>query len=199
MAKTKSKLTTLTQELTSADIRLRTHESQKWLLKKISMIRSPQHIPRGIKGETYRETNTFGIGGLYCFYYDPKLKKELPYYDKFPLVLVLQKYDDGFLGLNLHYLPIRYRAVFMDKLMDYAITQGDDIMKIQITYNILKTTTNLKEFRPCIKRYLNSHLQSRILAVQPNEWEVATFLPMHQFKKEKAQVVWQDSLEKIKG
>ena len=37
---------------------------------------------------------------LNMFFYDPKLKKKLPYYDTFPLVLPLENYSDGFLGLN---------------------------------------------------------------------------------------------------
>lgn len=199
MAKTISKLTKITSELSAAQIKARTHESQKWLLQKIAMIRSPSQIPRGIKAEKFRHVSHFVKGGMYCFYYDPKMKAELPYYDKFPLILLLEMYDDGFLGMNLHYLPIRHRAVLMDKLMNYAITQGDDILKMKIDYRILKAATNVKEFKPCIKRYLYPHLKSSILTIQPNEWEVATFLPMHQFQKAKAQVVWQDSLDSIKG
>lgn len=197
MARTKSKLTKLTTELSAAQIRQRTHESQKWLLEKIAMIRSPSQIPRGIKAEKFRHVSHFEKGGMYCFYYDPKMKKELPYYDKFPLILMLEKYEDGFLGLNLHYLPIRHRAVFMDKLMDFAIMRGDDILKLNVQYNDLKSVSRFKEFKPCIKKYLFSHLSSSVLAIQPDEWEVATFLPMHQFQKQKAQVVWQDSLNML--
>jgi hypothetical protein len=192
-----SKLTKLASELSASKYQARTVQSHKWLLQKIAAIRGPQHIPRGIKSEKFRENHTFGVGGLYCFYYDPKFKNDLPYYDKFPLVLVLQTYDDGFLGLNLHYLPIRERAIFMDKLMDYAITKDDQIMKMRVTYEILKVTTRLKAYKPCVKKYLTTHLRSKILKVQPDEWEVAVFLPMHQFAKQKAQAVWQDSLDAI--
>ena len=139
-------------------------------------------------------SNHFVKGGLYCFYYDPKLKAELPYYDKFPLVLVLEKYSDGFLGLNLHYLPIKYRVALMDKLMDFAITRGDDILKMRVTYDILAQTTRFREFQPCIKKYLYTNLKSKILTIQPNEWEVASLLPLQQFKKARAQTVWKDSV-----
>ena len=46
-------------------------------------------------------------GRLNMFFYDPKFKKTLPYYDTFPLVLPLEPYSDGFLGINLHYLPMK--------------------------------------------------------------------------------------------
>jgi hypothetical protein len=194
-----SKLTQITQQKTAAQVQAMTKQSTQWLLSKVAEIRNPAHIARGIKAETERETNRFTLGGLYCFYYDPKTKDDLPYWDKFPLVLVLERYNDGFLGLNLHYLPIRHRAAFLDKLMDYAVMKGDDIMKMRVTYDILTSTKRFREFKPCIKRYLFPHLKSRILKIQPDEWEVAVFLPMHQFKGAKPQQVWQESIDQIKA
>ena len=41
-------------------------------------------------------------GRLNMFTYNPKHKKTLPYYDTFPLVLPIEKYPDGFLGINFH-------------------------------------------------------------------------------------------------
>ena len=144
-------------------------------------------------------SNRFVTGGLYYFYYDPKTKKEIPYYDRFPLVLVLERYKDGFLGLNLHYLPVKYRITLLDKLMDYAILDGNnDIMRMRVSYDILNASKRYREFRPCLKKYLHGHIQSKILAVQPNEWDIAAYLPIHQFKKASVNEVWQDSLEEIR-
>jgi hypothetical protein len=195
-----SKLTSLTQQLSASQLQQRSGESAKWLLQKIAEIRNPSQIARGIKAEKDRQViNRFMKGCLYCFYYDAKTKETLPYWDKFPLVLVLEKYPDGFLGLNLHYLPIRQRAALMDKLMGFAVMREDDIMKMRVTYDILASTRRYREFQPCLKKYLYSHLKSKILAVQPNEWEVATFLPMQQFKGAKPKQVWQESLDQIKA
>ncbi len=33
----------------------------------------------------------------------------------------------------------------------------------------------------------------------PDEWDVATYLPVHQFKKQPAKTVWQDSIEEIRN
>ena len=63
---------------------------------------------------------------------------------------------------------------------------------------VLNATRNLKEFRVCIKRYLTNQIRSKILMVQPNEWDVATYLPIQQFKKESAKTVWQESVEQIR-
>ena len=42
-------------------------------------------------------------GLLNMFFYDPKMKKKLPYYDRFPLILPIETYSNGFLGINFHY------------------------------------------------------------------------------------------------
>ncbi len=174
--------------------------SYTWFTKKISELKSPNRIPASLKREQSRYTTRFFIGSMYFFYYEPKTADKLPYYDTFPLVLMLERYPDGFLGLNLHYLPIQYRLAFMDKLYDYAVTtEGDDPKRIKISYEILSTTKRFKEFRPCIKRYSNTQIRSKILAVMPNEWETALWLPIQQFKKEKPRQVWQESVNEIKG
>lgn len=195
-----SKLTTLTQQKSAAQLQTMSRESIQWLQKRVADLRNPQFIPRSIKNEKQRHNKRFVLGGLYFFYYDPKLKAELPYYDKFPLVIPLEKYNDGFLGLNLHYLPIKYRIAFMDKLIDYAVlNENDDPKRIRVTYELLKMSKRFREFRPCIKRYLTHHIGSKILTVMPEEWDVALMLPVQQFKKAQPKEVWQDSINEIKG
>ena len=196
---TQSKLKTIAEERSVLKMEMLSRESVKWFMTKMANLKNTSRIPNTIKREEFRNTTRFIKGGLFFFYYDPKTKEDLPYYDRFPLVLMLEKYDDGFLGLNLHYLPIKYRVAFMNKLLDYGrFDEEGDPVRIRITYDILNATKRFKEFRPCIKRYLTSHVKSRILAVQPEEWETAVFLPVHQFKKAKADKVWRDSIQEIR-
>jgi hypothetical protein len=195
-----SKLTLLTQQKSAAQLQSLSRESYQWFLKKIAELRNMSHIPRGINAEDFRKNKRFILGGLYHFYYDPKGKADLPYYDRFPLVLALDRYSDGFLGLNLHYLPIKYRVAFLDKLMPYAVLNDDnEIKRMRVTYDILQASRRFREFRPCIKRYLNSHIRSKILAVQPEEWETALWLPSHMFKGAKPQEVWKESVDEIRN
>ena len=88
----------------------------------------------------------------------------------------------------------------MDKLIDYAVlNENDDPKRIRVTYDLLNASKRFPEFRPCIKRYLTSHIGSKILTVMPEEWDVALMLPVQQFVKAKPKEVWQDSIEEIKG
>ena len=192
-----SKLTTLAKQKTAAQLQTASRDSYRWLIKKINELGNPTGIASVIARED--RSNRFTNGGLYYFYYDPKGKADLPYYDRFPLVLVLEIHKDGFLGLNLHYLPIRERIGLLDNLMEYAdLDKNKDILRMRISYDILNASKRFKQFKPCLKKYLFGHVQSRILAVQPNEWDIASMLPLQQFRKATTSEVWQDSLEEIR-
>jgi hypothetical protein len=191
-------LTQLAQEKSAGELKTMSNESLKWLMAKIADVRGVR-VAKSISNEKVRQVNKFILGGLYCFYYNPKGKMDLPYYDQFPMVLALERYNDGFLGLNFHYLPIKYRVVFLDKLMNYAM-MGDagEIMRMRVTYDILTASKRLKLFKPCIKRYISSHIQSKLLTIQPNEWDIAALLPLQQFKGATAPEVWQDSVDELR-
>jgi hypothetical protein len=136
-------------------------------------------------------------GNLNMFFYDPKFKNKLPYYDRFPLVLPIERYSDGFLGINLHYLPIPLRVRLLDELMDYSTdTNFDKKTKL----NVLRKYNNLKKIKilkPTIKRYLAGHVKSMFRKVDADEFTVATLLPVQRFSKSRDSQVWSDSRSMI--
>jgi hypothetical protein len=140
------------------------------------------------------------FGDMYMFYYDPKLKKKLPYYDTFPLIFKLEEYPDRFLGINLHYLHPTLRAKLMDALYSTATNRlFNEKTKLEISYAILKQAAKFRFFKPCIKMYLKSHVRSKFMKVLSSEWDIALMLPVEQFQKASKHKVWADSKEAIKG
>ena len=138
------------------------------------------------------------IGKMFMFFYDPKHKSTLPYYDIFPLIFPIEIYKDGFLGINLHYLPPPLRARLMDALYSTVTDRKyDENTALNISYSILSGASKYKYFKPCIKRYLASHVQSQYLNVEPRLWDAALFLPTASFKKANDSAVWMDSREII--
>lgn len=134
------------------------------------------------------------VGSMYMFTYDAKWKDELPYWDMFPLIFPFKKVPDGFLGLNMHYLPLPYRAKLMDSL--YTITNNqayDETTKLKLNYNILNKASQFSYFKPTVKHYLSDHMKSRFLYIYPAEWDMALFLPLERFQKASKQQVWKDS------
>ena len=196
---TTSKLTSLAEQKKQLGHKTMSVDAITWLKGKVEEIKRPSTIPPGIAKETFRRALQVRPGFMYCYFYDPKTKEDMEYWDKFPMVLVLEKYNDGFLGLNLHYLPPKFRVAFLTKLMKFAQTnENNDIKRLRITYDILMASKKYVEFKPCLKRYLYSHMRSRILTIQPNEWDVAMILPLQQFKGARATTVWKDSIQEYK-
>lgn len=196
-------LTTLSEERIAAQYDFMSRDAVEWLREKVRDLSNPVQLSRGITKERNRyvkntDYRKFLIGGLYFFAYDPKTKADLPYYDRFPLVMPLKREPDGFIGLNLHYLPVGYRIRFLKKLLPLAQYDGEDIRRIKITYDILDASRRYREFKPCIKKYILPQIKSRILKVESDEWDTAIFLPVHQFKKKQAPTVWKDSVETIR-
>ena len=134
------------------------------------------------------------FGNMYNFQYDPKTKQTLPYYDRFPLCIPVQKAKGGFHGLNLHYLHPLLRAQFLDALYDVTNNQKfDRTTKIKMTYSMLSAATKMRFFKPCFKHYLSSNIKSPLLLIEPADWEIAIFLPTESFRKVSKESVWKES------
>ena len=150
----------------------------------------PKHLMRDKDSLTTKAL----VGRMYMFNYNPKTKEKLPYYDRFPLVIPIEPYDDGFLGLNLHYLKPKYRLALLNALIKLASDPSlSENAKIRTTYKMLSKSTKYKWFKPTLKRYLRSHVQSKFLKILPSDWEMASLLPVERFEKSGKKSVWADS------
>lgn len=140
------------------------------------------------------------VGRLMMFYYWPKMREELPYYDRFPLVMPINIYPDGFLGLNFHYLPHKQRAMLMDALDKYVLKgfHLTDKKRIQLSYHVMKHALVNPLYVPTIKKYLYSHLRSRISLVDPKNWNIVLFLPLERFEKATMAQVHANSIRQIR-
>lgn len=137
-------------------------------------------------------------GCLYFFAYDPKGNATLPYYDEFPFVLCIKRTSGSFLGLNFHYLDYRNRAILFDALYHLHSDENMNLRtRLLVTYDLLQASSKYKQFRPCIKRYLNTHIQGPLLKVGASEWDIALFLPVESFAKQPMQNVWGESRQKF--
>ena len=163
-------------------------KSTDWYRDKIREFGTPKTLDLIRDG---KQASSPFFGRLNMFIYDPKLKKKLPYYDTFPLVLPLEEYNDGFLGLNFHYLPIPLRMKLLDRVVDFSNnTKFDKSTTLGVSYNALKRVRLIK---PTIKRYLAGKVKSRFRRVDADEFTVATLLPVARFKKGSQAEVYKDS------
>jgi hypothetical protein len=138
------------------------------------------------------------IGSMFHFWYDAKNKATLPYWDRHPLVLPIEVYGDGFLGLNLHYISPYQRARLFNQL--YKEADYDDKGRpthLNISYGLLKGVSRFAPFKACVKRYLSSHYSSRFFWIRPTEWDMALMLPTQRWVGASSSKVYLDSARKF--
>lgn len=171
-----------------AGITPRTKQSIEWFRNKAREMFRGRVINRNkvlrddlidLRNRPIRRKTKGPFGNMYMFFYDPKHKDTLPYYDGFPLIIMLGPAPNGFYGLNLHYLPPVLRA----KLLDAILAESGKIPQ--------------RYLAPAMKHYLTQHVRSRFALVDEPEWEIATFLPMADWNKASATKVYSDSRKKL--
>jgi hypothetical protein len=150
--------------------------------------------PKVLQGNPEQLTTTIMPGHLYMFLYDPKLKNELPYYDRFPLVFPFRKTEDGFIGLNMHYLPYGLRIQLLDRLLVYkSNAKMNETTRIKYSWALIDGVSRFDAAKPCIKQYLTGHVRSQFRKVNSNDWATAMLLPVERFVGASKQEIWADS------
>ena len=133
-------------------------------------------------------------GSLYMFQYDAKHKETLPYWDSFPLVFPYKKTKDGFIGLNMHYLPYNLRIQLLDRLMIFANNkQMNETTKLKYSWATINGVSKFKIAEPCIHQYLNSHVRTLFRKVEAQDWATAMMLPVERFVGSNKAAVWINS------
>jgi|LakMenE01Jun11ns_1017448.scaffolds.fasta_scaffold9364890_1 hypothetical protein len=182
----------------SGQIPARTEDARKWFRDIARNTGSNERKPERILESSKNKTSRVLPGRMYHFFYDPKTKEKLPYYDVFPLIFMVGKAEDGFYGINLHYLPPQLRAKLMDALYEVVSDKRyDENTKLRISYNILQGAAKYRYFKPCFKHYLTKHVRSRFVEVLSTEWDIALFLPTERFLGANKQKIWSDSRKQI--
>ena len=187
----------LAQGARAGQIPARTQQARSWFRDKAADTRiTPNRI---ISTAAQKQTGSALTqktlpGRMYAFFYDPKHKKTLPYYDRFPLIFKIANTSGGFYGMNLHYLPPTLRAKLMDALYTLASdTRYDENTRLQLSYEMLNKSARFKFFKPTVKKYLNAHVKSRFVFIDATEWDIALFLPTERFVKSNKNNVWRES------
>ena len=139
-------------------------------------------------------------GRMFMFFYDAKHKDTLPYFDRFPLILMVDsaKPKKRFYGLNFHYLDYRKRAILLSRLLQYSNNKRyDESTRLRLSYKLLNGASKLAAFKPCFKHYLPGQIQGQLKMIPADYWETALFFPSEQFRGATKQSVFSDSRRQI--
>ena len=183
------------ESLASEGYTPRTSAARQWLRAKVNELKP---TPATLMRDRQRLRDKSFIGKMYFYFYDPKTKDSMPYYDRFPLVIPIERYSDGFLGLNLHYISPKQRIILLDKLSVFLNNDNyDETTKFRLKYHTLKNASRIFEGTPCIKKYLYKNIDSRFLEIPAEEWDIAALIPYEYFIGATKNKVWTDSRKKF--
>lgn len=184
------------KELLAKGMALKSQEAIQWLRGRVKALQVTRKTILDLPGG--RPGGTTVIGKMYFFGYDPKTKNNLEYYDVFPLVIPIEQYRNGFLGLNLHYLPYELRLRLFSELQETQNNKKyNSTTRMLVSYDILKRFASHRLVKPCVKRYLSSHINTKVVEVPALNWSIAVFLPVERFKKKSKTYIWRDSVDII--
>lgn len=186
-------------QLLAANLPPNSQEARKWMYDRAreihqintgDLFRDPER--------TITDVNKILPGKMYMFRYDPIGKATLSYYDILPLVFPVERYRDGFLGINFHYLHPKLRMVLLDRLKPFKNNNKfDTTTRIRISYNLVNNFAKLHLVKPTLHKYLFSQFRSKILLIHPTEWDVAAMLPVERFIGENKYNVYKESREQF--
>ena len=89
--------------LTPSTFQQKSIDASLWFAKELARLRV---IGNAIQEDLQSYTlPPLELGHMYMYEYDAKLKDKLPYFDRFPVVIIIERYETGFLGINFHYIP----------------------------------------------------------------------------------------------
>jgi hypothetical protein len=170
-------------------------KSRAWFEQQVLLMSRQQITPqRVIQGNPEQLTTRIMPGFMYMFAYDPKGKATLPYYDRFPLVLPFSKTPDGFIGLNMHYLPYPLRVTLLDRLLVFKNNSKlDETTRIKYSWALIDGVSKYAAAKPCVKQYLESHVRSQFRKINANDWATAMLLPVERFIGSNKEEIWADS------
>lgn len=173
----------------------------RWFRKKIADlgIPDPMSVSQAMRAPIGQTNMSAVIGQMFLYVYDPKTKETMPYYDTLPLIFMFEFRDDGWLGINFHYLPLIWRFRLLAKLLEHAQLPMLPNDKLMLDWEYLGNIAKFPECRPAVKRYLSHHVRSRLKRIDPIDWATAIALPMEHFEKESKEHVWRESARQIRN
>lgn len=181
-------------------------EASLWLKAKAKTHSKENTIRRearknNLLGDESRIANKLEVGQMFVYHYDAKYKKTLPYYDTYPCIMLVDVLGSGhFIGLNLHYLPPLLRAKLLDAIMDLP-TYKSDKQRAKMKYRIIQSFAESDLAKPCLKKYLYSHVVGNFIEIMRDEWHYVSALPLANFVSETGSAslarVYRDSRNRI--
>lgn len=168
--------------------KIRTRQSTKWFAQQLR--NATKDRKKVLKDVALKPSEVPLPGSMMFFRYDAKGKRTLPYWDRFPIIVIVSPAPNGFYGLNMHYLPPILRIEFMDAYLQFAAKENVKTSFLRKLFTrhsrhrlkdkaaFVKAVSKHKLFEPTLHHYLFKHVTTKFYMLKDDEWEIAAFLPV---------------------
>jgi hypothetical protein len=128
-----------------------------------------------------RFTNAVEIGKMYWFYYELDNWERFLYWDSMPLVIVTDVTETTFTGINIHYLPNKYRIQLFLTIMNQRTNSKilNRNTKMLINPEELQIFPN---YSMLVHQYKRKNIKAGPYEVSGESWGAAVAMPLADFK-----------------
>lgn len=181
------------------DLQTSFRKSKAWYEQQMVLLMKQGILPWTVmKGNPSQLTTKLLPGKMYMFFYDPLTKSKLPYFDRFPCVLLYKRSIYGFSGLNFHYLPYQMRVHLLYRLMQYKTNaKMDENTRIRFQWAAIKGVAKFAPAVPAFHNYNFAGLRSQFREIRAYDWTTAVILPVENFVKLSDDRVWDRSRQTV--
>lgn len=128
------------------------------------------------------------VGKIYSFYYDPKTKDKLAFYDNVPMSIIIghvktKAGNTNALGINLSFIPPKTRAAVLDKIVkifntmiikpNEALIEEEKFAsqkELPLYYDICKKILQNSGFEFAIRSYIYKRMESEPKVITYTDW-----------------------------
>ena len=150
-------------------------KSVRWYAEEIKRIKKNRYNKSNFIRMSHERTKRLEIGKMYMFEYIAKHRDTLPVWDRYPLVLPFTTTENGFIGINLHYLPHKIRAWLLSRLLKHS---NEKTNKVHISWQLLTRLSRANVAEYATHRYLLTHITSPFRLVKIEDYPNAIMLPL---------------------
>lgn len=144
-------------------------------------------------------------GNMYFYRYTAE--QNGTFNDTYPLIFMIRKKGSLIEGINFHYMGIERREDLFNEMKPFFSTElieSDTRLLVRRFRNLLLVSRNLKDAKIALHRYKISNISSKVIMVEPKNWEFAIREPVEKFitntgGKKTSRSIWKETRRKSRG
>mgnify|MGYP003586021433 CR=1 FL=1 len=136
--------------------------------KEFNIQQSVKLVKDMLKDKSLKKSrDTLKAGDLFFGTYDAKNKENV--YDKRPFIILLKQNKTHILGLNFHYLPLKFRSTLIKAILKVNANNIKNKKRLEFSYEDFKPFLRKFGYSPCIRLYIRNRMSSTVIKIKSED------------------------------